>query len=62
MIYHKPVQIIVDAPGLTKIFIDLVAQHNDLPNLILSDKDFILHLQVLIPAVLLSGLATVNCL
>ena len=37
MIHYKPVQITIDAPGLAKVFIDLVARHNDLPDLIISD-------------------------
>ena len=39
MIHYKPAQITIDVPGLVKIFIDLVAQHNNLSNLIVSNKD-----------------------
>ena len=39
MIHYKPVQITIDATGLVKVFIDLVARHNDLSDLIVSDKD-----------------------
>ena len=39
MVHYKPVQITIDAPGLVKVFIDLVARHNNLSNLIVSDKD-----------------------
>ena len=37
MINYKPVQITIDAPGIAKVFIDLVARHHDPPDLIVSD-------------------------
>ena len=42
MLCNEPVQmvqIMIDAPGLAKVFIDLVVRHHNLPDLIVSNKD-----------------------
>ena len=37
IIYYKPVKIIIDAPGLAKIIIDMVVRHHNLLDLIVTD-------------------------
>ena len=38
MIYYKPVKITIDAPGLTKVIIDVVVRHHGLPDSIITDR------------------------
>ena len=38
MVHYEPVKIIIDAPDLTKIIIDIVVRHHGLPNLIIIDR------------------------
>ena len=54
MVHSKPVQMI-DAPGLAKVFIDLIVRHHGLSNSRLN-----LDLQVLVPAVPLSSSTAVT--
>ncbi len=37
MVYYKPVKVIINAPDLAKIILDVVVQYYDLPNSIVSD-------------------------
>ena len=37
MLHYNPVQITIDKPDFAKVFIDLVAQNFNLPDLIISD-------------------------
>ena len=38
MVHYKPVKIIIDAPGLAEVIIDVVVQHHGLPDSIISDR------------------------
>ena len=38
MVHYKPVTVIIDAPGLAKVIIDVVVQHHGLPDSIISDR------------------------
>ena len=38
MVYYKSVKIIIDAPGLAEVILDMVVWHHNLPNSIASDK------------------------
>ena len=37
MIHYNPVKVIIDAPGLAEVIIDVVVGHNDLPDSIVSN-------------------------
>ena len=39
MIHNKLMQITIDTPGFAKVFINLVARHHNLPDLIVSNWD-----------------------
>ena len=38
MVHYKPVKIIINAPGLVEIKIDVIVRHHGLPNSIVTDK------------------------
>ena len=41
MVYHKLVKIIINAPGLFEVIIDIVIHHHSLLNFIVTDKSFL---------------------
>ena len=38
MVHYKPVKVIIDAPGLAEVIIDVVVRHHGLPDSIVTDK------------------------
>ena len=38
MIHYEPVKVIIDAPGLAEVIIDVVVRHYGLPNSIVTDR------------------------
>ena len=38
MVYYEPVKVIIDAPGLAEVILDVVVWHHGLPNSIMSDR------------------------
>ena len=38
MVHYEPVKVIINAPGLAEIIIDVVVRHHDLPDSIISDR------------------------
>ena len=38
MVHYEPVKVTIDVPGLAEVIIDVVVQHQGLPNLIISDQ------------------------
>ena len=45
MIHYKPVKLTINAPGLTKVIINIVVRHHGLPNSIVMDKGFLFTLK-----------------
>ena len=41
MVHYKPVKITIDAPGLSKVIIDVVVHHHNLLDLIVTDQSFL---------------------
>ena len=39
MMYYEPVKVIIDAPGLAEVILDIVVWHHGFPDSIVSDKD-----------------------
>ncbi len=39
MIHYEPVKVTINTPGLAKVIIKAVVQHQSLPDLIVSDRD-----------------------
>ena len=44
MVHYEPVKVIIDAPRLAKVIIDVVVRHHGLPDSIISDRGAILRL------------------
>ena len=59
MLRDEPMQI-NDAPGLAKVFIDLIVRHSDFPTRCQRPR-LSLHLQVLVPSISLSSSTTLAC-
>ena len=38
MVHYEPVKVLIDAPGLAEVIIDVVVQHHGLPDSIISDR------------------------
>ena len=38
MVHYEPVKVIIDAPGLAEVIIDVVVWHHDLPDSIVTDR------------------------
>ena len=38
MVHYKPIKVIIDAPGLAKVIIDVVVRHYGLPDSIVTDR------------------------
>ncbi len=38
MVYYEPVKVTIDAPALAEVIIEVVVQHHDLPDSIISDR------------------------
>lgn len=38
MVYYKPIKVLIDAPSLTEVIIDIVIRYYSLPNSIISDQ------------------------
>ena len=38
MVYYKPIKIIIDAPRLAEVIIDIVVRHHGLPNSIMTNR------------------------
>lgn len=45
MVYYKPVRVIIDAPSLAEVIIELVVQHYGFPDSIVSDWDLFFSLK-----------------
>ena len=45
MVHYEPFKVIIDAPGLAKIILDVVVWHHGLPDLIMSDRNSLLILK-----------------
>ena len=42
MVHYKPVKIIIDAPGLAKVIINIVIRHHGLPDSIVTNRESLL--------------------
>ena len=38
MVYYEPVKVIIDAPGLAEVILDVVVRHHGLPDSIVTDR------------------------
>ena len=38
MVYYEPIKVIINAPGLAEVIIDVVVQHHGLPDSIITDR------------------------
>ena len=38
MVYYKPIKVTINAPGLATVIIDMVVQHHELPDLIVTNR------------------------
>ena len=45
IVYYEPVKVTIDTPGLTKVIIDMIVRHHDLPDSIVIDRGLLFTLK-----------------